>query len=105
MKKIEDFYEHSRNLDLTESEKCNISETVRKYEKYCNLYDTKNFKESLNYIVDDISNKLGIDKSKNESLKSHLTEIYSLSEGLSIVMAPWPMIQSNVTDQVQHLHY
>jgi hypothetical protein len=102
MKKIEDFYEHSKNLDLTESEKCSISETVRKYEKYCNLYDTKNFNESLDCIVDDISNKLGIDKSKNESLKSHLMEIYSLSEGLSIVMAPWPMIQSNVIDQVQH---
>jgi hypothetical protein len=105
MKKIEDFYEHSENLDLTESEKCGISETVRKYEKYCNLYDTKNFNESIDYIVNDISNKLGIISAKKKGLKSHLLEIYSLSEGLSIVMAPWPMIQSNVIDQVQHLQY
>lgn len=105
MKKIEDFYEHSGHLDLTEYEKNRIAETVRKYEKYCNLYDTKNFNESLNFIVDDISNKLGIDNLKNESLRSHLVEIYSLSEGLSIVMAPWPMIQSNVIDQVQHFQF
>ena len=103
MKKIEDFYENSGALDLTESEKNRIFGTVRKYEKYCNLYNTKNFNESLDSIVDDMSNKLNINKLKKESLKSHLKEMYSLSEGLSIVMAPWPMIQSNVIDQVQHI--
>ena len=105
MKKIRDFYRHSENIDLTESEKCSVSETVRKYEKYCNLYDTKNFNESLDHIVDDISDKLGMSNSKKKSLKLHLMEIYSLSEGLSIVMAPWPMIQSNVIDQVQRFQY
>lgn len=92
-------------LDLSPEEKFEIKEWVRKYEKYFNFHDTGNFIDSIDQITTDCLNQLGIDKSKKDQVESYLQSIYSLSDGLSVVMAPSPEFQYTQIDQVQRFNY
>ena len=103
MKKISNFETYETASGLTDTERCDINGWVKKYEKYFNVYNSKSVNECISNLAEDACNKLGV-KNKRE-VEKYIRKMYDLSEGLSIVMAPNPMIQSNVIDQVQHLQY
>jgi hypothetical protein len=48
---------------------------------------------------------LNIDKSKKQAVSDYLSDLYSLSDGLSVVMAPGLEFQSTDIDQVQRFQY
>jgi hypothetical protein len=104
MKKILEFESYSSD-SLTDAEKSEIVDLVKKYEKYFNFHDTKNFNTELKNIVNDISIKLNINKDKINSIEEYLKDLYELSDGLSVIMAPGPEIVQNGIDQVQRFQY
>ena len=104
MKKILEFESYSAD-NLTDVEKSEIIDLVKKYEKYFNFHDTENFNTELKNIVNDILIKLNIDKDKINSIEEYLKDLYELSDGLSVIMAPGPEIVQNGIDQVQRFQY
>jgi hypothetical protein len=99
---LEDFMDE---LDLSQEEKMEIKDWVRKYEKYFNFHDTGNFLDSIDQITNDCLNQLGIDKSKKSQVQDYLQSLYTLSDGLSVIMAPGPEFEYTQIDQVQRFNY
>lgn len=95
----------SDSQTLTEDEKSRIMEWVKKYEKYFNLYDTKKFKVSVDGLTDDCLIQVGIRQEKRQIVKDYIQELYKLSDGLSVVMAPDAQFQYTNIDQVQRFQY
>jgi hypothetical protein len=89
---------------LKSNEVLEISEFIRKYEKYKNLYNSKISEESIDSLVEDIMNNLEID-SDPDSIRDFVIESFDLSEGISIVMAPNAQFQYTDIDQVQRFQY
>jgi len=103
MEKISNFRDYETPSALTDKDKLGISEWLKKYERYSNIYNNKRVDECISNLSEDACNKLGI--SNKKGVNEYIRSVYNLSEGLSMVMAPWPMLQSNVVDQVQHFQY
>ena len=95
----------SGGVTLRDNEKSQIKEWVKKYEKYFNLYDTKKFKGSIDGLTDDCLNQTSIRQEKRQGVKEYIQELYKLSDGLSVVMAPDPQFQYTNIDQVQRFQY
>lgn len=103
--KILEYADFMDTLDLTEMEKSEIKNWVQKYEKYFNFHNSGAFMDSIDDITNDCVNQLGIDKSKKDQVQDYLQSLYSLSDGLSVVMAPGPEMQYTGIDQVQRFQY
>jgi hypothetical protein len=106
MKKIklfEDFMED--DLDLSDMEKNQIREWMKKYEKYFNFHDTGSFLSSIDNIIKDCISQLGFDGGKKEAIQDYIQSLHDLSDGLSVVMAPGPEFQYTGIDQVSRFHY
>jgi hypothetical protein len=86
--------------NLTDSEMRTIKEWVKKYEKYFNFHDGENFDSSIDQLASDVMSQTGIDQSKTNDVVSYLEELYSLSDGLSVVMAPDRQFQDTDIDQL-----
>lgn len=86
--------------NLTDSEMRTIKEWVKKYEKYFNFHDGENFDSSIDQLASDVMSQTGIDQSKTNDVISYLEELYSLSDGLSVVMAPDRQFQDTDIDQL-----
>lgn len=93
------------DLDLGEPEKAMIRNWIQKYEKYFNFHNSGEFTDSIDQITKDCIEQLGLDKSKSDSVQSYLESLYTLSDGLSVVMAPGPELQYTNIDQVQRFQY
>ena len=85
---------------LSESEMNLIKDWVKKYEKYFNFHDTENFESSIDQLAADVIDQTGIDKSKTNDVIEYLEELYLLSDGISVVMAPDAQFQSRDIDQL-----
>ena len=105
MKKILELDDYMDDLDLTDFERNEIRNWVKKYEKYFNFHDSGEFEDSVDQITNDCISQLGIDKSKKEEIQSYLEDLYTLSDGLSVVMSPDPQFQYTGIDQVQRFQY
>jgi hypothetical protein len=92
------------NLQLGEKDTKRISDFIRKYEKYKNLYNSGSFDDSLDEIAEDIAQNINVDCSVDK-IKEFVRESFELSEGLSIVMSPNAQFQYTNIDQVQRFHY
>jgi hypothetical protein len=49
--------------------------------------------------------QLGLDKSKTDAVQDYLESLYTLADGLSVVMSPGPEFQYTNIDQVQRFQY
>ncbi len=103
--KILEYADFMDTLDLTEMEKAQIKNWIQKYEKYFSFHNTGTFLDSIDEITNDCVNQLGIDKSKKDQVQDYLQSLYTLSDGLSVVMAPGPEMQYTGIDQVQRFQY
>lgn len=77
-----------------------IKDWVKKYEKYFNFHNGDNFDSSIDQLASDVIDQTGIDKSKTNAVIEYLEELYSLADGLSVVMAPDEQFQSRDIDQL-----
>ena len=77
-----------------------IKDWVKKYEKYFNFHNGDNFDSSIDQLASDVMDQTGIDKSKTNAVIEYLEELYSLADGLSVVMAPDEQFQSRDIDQL-----
>jgi hypothetical protein len=105
MKKLIEMDEFEVHDDLTPNEKSRIKEWVKKYEKYFNFHDDDNFMDSIDSVVDDCINSLKIGKGKGIAIKKYLEDLYDLSDGISMIMAPNMEVNLNDIDQVQRFQY
>lgn len=105
MRKILEFSDFIEDSELSQPEQAEIRNWIKKYEKYFNFHNSGNFLDSVDQITDDALNQLGIDKSKRDDVKDYISNLYSLSDGLSVVMAPGPEFQYTNIDQVQRFQY
>lgn len=105
MKKLLEFSDFIENSELSQMEQSEIKEWIKKYEKYFNFHNSGNFLDSVDQITDDALTQLGIDKSKRNAVKDYISDLYSLSDGLSVIMAPGPEFNYNNIDQVQRFQY
>lgn len=96
---ILEFSEFSED-GLSENEMKLIKEWVKKYEKYFNFHNGDNFDSSVDQLAADVIQQTGIDKSKTNLVLSYLEELYSLADGLSVVMTPDAQLQSRDIDQL-----
>ena len=108
MKKLmefEDFSGTGDDLDLNELERAQIRTWIQKYEKYFNFHNSGDFVDSIDQITKDCIEQLGLDKSKSDAVQDYLESIYTLSDGLSVVMSPGQEFQYTDIDQVQRFQY
>lgn len=103
IKLFEDFMED--DLELSDMQKDQIREWLKKYEKYFNFQDTGNFFDSVDQITKDCVSQLGFDKSKTGVVQDYIESLQGLSDGLSFVMSPGPELQYNTIDQVVRFQY
>ena len=96
---ILEFSEFNDN-ELTNNEMSMIKDWVKKYEKYFNFHDSDNFDASIDQLASDVIAQTGIPKSKTNEVIEYLEELYSLADGLSVVMAPDEQFQSRDIDQL-----
>ena len=96
---ILEFSEFSDN-DLTDNEMSMIKDWVKKYEKYFNFHNSDNFEASIDQLAADVIAQIGIDSIKTNEVIDYLEELYSLADGLSVVMAPDEQFQSRDIDQL-----
>jgi hypothetical protein len=85
---------------LSDNESAAIKEWVKKYEKYFNFHNGENFDSSIDQLAADVMEQTGIDKSNTNLVISYLEELYSLADGLSVVMTPDAQLQSRDIDQL-----
>ena len=103
IKLFEDFMED--DLELTDMDKDQIREWLKKYEKYFNFHDTGAFLSSIDQVTKDCVAQLGFDKSKTEVVQDYIESLQDLSDGLSFVMSPGPELQYTTIDQVTRFQY
>lgn len=105
MKKLLEFSDFIEDSELSPLEQAEIRNWIKKYEKYFNFHNSGNFLDSVDEITNDALNQLGIDKSKKDAVQDYISDLYSLSDGLSVVMAPGMEFQYTGIDQVQRFQY
>lgn len=96
---ILEFSEFS-DSELTDNEMSVIKNWVKKYEKYFNFHNGDNFDSSIDQLAADVMDQTGIDELKTNAVIVYLEELYSLADGLSVVMAPDEQFQSRDIDQL-----
>ena len=96
---ILEFSEFS-DSELTDNEMSVIKNWVKKYEKYFNFHNGDNFDSSIDQLAADVMGQTGIDELKTNAVIGYLEELYSLADGLSVVMAPDEQFQSRDIDQL-----
>lgn len=96
---ILEFSEFS-DSELTDNEMSVIKNWVKKYEKYFNFHNGDNFDSSIDQLAADVMDQTGIDELKTNAVIGYLEELYSLADGLSVVMAPDEQFQSRDIDQL-----
>lgn len=85
---ILEFDDFISNLSLTEPEQAQIKDFVKKYEKYFNFHDDSQLSDSLEKIVDDVMKQVGLPDSKKEDVKNFISNLQTLSDGISVIMSP-----------------
>lgn len=106
MRKILEFEEYSDGNELTDEEMSSIKEWVKKYEKYYNFYNNDDeFIKAIDQIVEDCIEQLSLDHEKRELIKEYLEGLYTLSDGMSVIMSPNMEFNANDIDQVQRFQY
>lgn len=85
---ILEFDDFISNLSLTEPEQAQIKDFVKKYEKYFNFHDDSQLSDSLDKIVDDVMKQVGLPDSKKEDVKNFISNLQTLSDGISVIMSP-----------------
>jgi hypothetical protein len=93
------------DLELGEPEKAMIRNWIQKYEKYFNFHNSGEFVDSIEQVTKDCVEQLGLDKSKTDAVQDYLESLYTLADGLSVVMSPGPEFQYTNIDQVQRFQY
>lgn len=91
-RRIFEFDDFLSNLSLTLPQQEMIKDFVRKYEKYFKFHDPAEFNNSLDQIVDDVMGRFSIDPSLKDDVKNYISGLQSLSDGISVIMAPDPQI-------------
>lgn len=92
------------NLGLKNKDIVTISEFIRKYEKYMNLYNGDLSDDFLDVVVKDIVENVDVDSTPSD-IRNFILDSLQLSEGISIVMAPNAQFQYTDIDQVQRFQY
>lgn len=92
------------NLGLKNKDIVTISEFIRKYEKYMNLYNGDRSDDFLDVVVKDIVENTDVDSTTSD-IRNFILDSLQLSEGISIVMAPNAQFQYTDIDQVQRFQY
>lgn len=105
MKKILEFSDFIEDSEIPQALQAEIKDWLKKYEKYFNFHNSGSFLDSIDEVTDDAMSQLGIDKSKRDAVKDYISDLYTLSDGLSVVMAPGPEFQYTGIDQVQRFQY
>ena len=105
MQYLTEFIDYFVNLDLSDNLKIKIKEWLRKYEALTDIHNSDKFPQSIEDIVTDVMNSFSIYKDKRDAVRSYINELYNLSSGISVIMAPDPQMVYNQPDQVQHLYY
>jgi len=105
MQYLTEFTDYFVNIDIEPNLKGKIKEWLRKYESLADIHSSDKFPGSIEDIVTDVMDNFSIHKDKRDAIRNYLTELYSLSDGISVIMAPDPQMVYNQPDQVQHLYY
>lgn len=103
IKLFEDFMED--DLELTDMQKDEIREWLKKYEKYFNFHNTGSFLDSIDQVSKDCVKQLGYPSSKTQVVQDYIEGLQSLSDGLSFVMSPGPELQYTGIDQLTRFQY
>lgn len=92
------------NLGLKNKDIVTISEFIRKYEKYMNLYNGDLSDDFLDVVVKNIVENADVDSTPSD-IRDFILDSLQLSEGISIVMSPNAQFQYTDIDQVQRFQY
>ena len=99
---LKEFDDFISNLSLSEPDQAMIKDFVKKYEKYFQFHDPEEFENSIDDIVNDVMTHFSFPPSKKEDVKNHISGLQTLSDGISVVMAPDPqLIYQTQPDMVQ----
>jgi hypothetical protein len=88
MKKILLFEDFIEDLSLSEEEQAEIRNFMNKYSKYSEFHDDAQFEDSVDDIVNDVMKQFSFPESKKDDVKSYITSLQDLSDGLSVIMEP-----------------
>ena len=92
MKKILLFEDFIEDLSLSEEEQAEIRNFMNKYSKYSEFHDDAQFEDSVDEIVNDamtlFSDLPEDQKPDRDDVKSYITSLQDLSDGLSVIMEP-----------------
>jgi hypothetical protein len=88
MKFLREFDDFLSNLSLTEPQQAMIKDFVKKYEKYFKFHDPEEFLNSIDKIVDDVMSQFSFPPDKKEDVKNYISGLQTLSDGISVIMAP-----------------
>jgi hypothetical protein len=88
MKKILLFEDFIEDLSLSEEEQAEIRNFMNKYSKYSEFHDDAQFEDSVDDIVSDVMKQFSFPESKRDDVKSYITSLQDLSDGLSVIMEP-----------------
>lgn len=99
---LKEFDDFISNLSLSEPDQAMIKDFVKKYEKYFQFHDPEEFENSIDDIVNDVMTHFSFPPSKKEDVKNYISGLQTLSDGISVVMAPDPqLIYQTQPDMVQ----
>lgn len=85
---LREFDDFMSDLALTEPQQAMIKDFVKKYEKYFKFHDPDEFEDSIDSIVNDVMNHFSFPLSKKEDVKNYISGLQTLSDGISVIMAP-----------------
>lgn len=92
MQFIKEFDDFMSNLALSEPDQAMIKDFVKKYEKYFKFHDPEEFLNSIDQIVNDVMTHFSFPPEKREDVKNYISGLQTLSDGISVIMAPGPQI-------------
>ncbi len=88
MQFLKEFDDFMSDLSLSEPDQAMIKDFVKKYEKYFKFHDPDELENSIDDIVNDVMTHFSFPSSKKEDVKNFITGLQTLSDGISVIMAP-----------------
>lgn len=105
MDNLLEFGDYFVNLTIDDGLKSRIRQWIIKYENLSNLHNNGDNIGSVEKIVSDVMDRFKIHEDKRDAVRDYVSDLYDISDGLSVIMSPNPQLSYNNIDQVQSLYY